>query len=624
MPGSARRDIIREGEIATYHVWTQTAQQRFLLGNDSMDCSLHHNHEHRREWCESLLAYLAKVFAVDIANHNFLDNHFHLMLRTRPDIVAKLSDEEAAFRWALAWPEFDRDHNRWFRIPTDDEIKAVLTNPKKLQLARHGLSSLSWFVGRMKESISREANNEVGAKGHFWSGRFGSRELVDDAAILACSVYVDLNQVRAGMASSLLESKHSAVQSRILQGRMEEAEAAYIMFQSLKESGIEISLDQIQSMYSNCRWIAPVQQTGDLKLVNDAWFSQGNHRQTTWIGPKPCKPQDNSLNNHAAPDEPAVDTTEVDRIPAPLPPGDTTIGESSLPIPGPAQRNAMFSLEDVLNKLGIHVDPRTLCRILEEDHRALRQSPTGDHTACPHSPIDFPEVESTDPAHEKDEAVGNGTGRSANADGSDGESAHRAGKTNAVEIARTSEDTPEQSTQTKEENEKKTKAEPTYEIHNRLFPQLPDRASNSPVIDLPMEQYLKLVLAAADRAMVIRQLKAQGLQVPTEIAEQYAVILRENGINPKAWYATLDAFEHLFCYALGSPKRVEAFAKRAGRRSVHGISACRSLFLAAVQATGVTSELSGEQQADTGPPLVQESPPQLTSLQSTTAVGDSP
>ena len=34
MAGSARRDIIRDGEIATYHVWSQTAQQRFLLGRD--------------------------------------------------------------------------------------------------------------------------------------------------------------------------------------------------------------------------------------------------------------------------------------------------------------------------------------------------------------------------------------------------------------------------------------------------------------------------------------------------------------------------------------------------------------------------------------------------------------
>lgn len=279
----------------------------------------------------------------------------------------------------------------------------------------------------------------------------------------------------------------------------------------------------------------------------------------------------------------------------------------------------MFSLEDVLHKIGIHVDPGTLCRILEEDHRARRQLPTSDCTACPHSPIDFPELESTAPAYGQNEAVGNGMGRPANTEGSDGESAQIAGETNAVEDAESSEDKLEQSKEKKAGKEKKRKAKPTYEIHNRLFPQLPDRASNSPVMDLPMEQYLKLVLAAADRAVVIRRLKEQGLEVPAEIAEQYAAILRENGINPKAWYATLDAFEHLFCYALGSPKSVEAFAKRAGRRSVHGISACRSLFLTAVQATGVTSESSGEQQAGTGPPPVDESPPQLTSPQSTTA-----
>src|SRR5690606_1098673 len=32
----------------------------------------------------------------------------------------------------------------------------------------------------------------------------------------------------------------------------------------------------------------------------------------------------------------------------------------------------------------------------------------------------------------------------------------------------------------------------TYEIHNRLFPKLPLRASNSPILAMPLEQYLRL------------------------------------------------------------------------------------------------------------------------------------
>jgi hypothetical protein len=38
------------------------------------------------------------------------------------------------------------------------------------------------------EKIAREANDEDGCSGRFWAGRFKSVALLDEAAILACSV----------------------------------------------------------------------------------------------------------------------------------------------------------------------------------------------------------------------------------------------------------------------------------------------------------------------------------------------------------------------------------------------------------------------------------------------------
>ena len=76
----------------------------------------------------------------------------------------------------------------------------------KIEPLRSRLSSLSWFMARWKEPIARVCNSEMDTSGHFWEGRFHSRELLDGEAVLTCRFYVDLNQVRAGLADSLLFS----------------------------------------------------------------------------------------------------------------------------------------------------------------------------------------------------------------------------------------------------------------------------------------------------------------------------------------------------------------------------------------------------------------------------------
>jgi hypothetical protein len=55
------------------------------------------------------------------------------------------------------------------------------------------------------EKIARAANSEDGSSGRFWSGRFKSVALLDEAALLACSVYVDLNPIRAGLVATPLD-----------------------------------------------------------------------------------------------------------------------------------------------------------------------------------------------------------------------------------------------------------------------------------------------------------------------------------------------------------------------------------------------------------------------------------
>ena len=163
MPGHARKDIVREGEIGVYHTWSRCVQRAFLCGYDPVTGQ---DFEHRRLWIKTLLEYQASVFVldIDIANYSILSNHQHLIVRTRPDITATWNDEQVAWRWKLAWPS--HEDGQWVREPTDEEIEAILACPKRIPQLRANLASLSWFMARWKEPIAKLANRESNTKGH--------------------------------------------------------------------------------------------------------------------------------------------------------------------------------------------------------------------------------------------------------------------------------------------------------------------------------------------------------------------------------------------------------------------------------------------------------------------------
>jgi hypothetical protein len=209
----ARAEVFAAEEVAIVHVMNRTVRRCFLLGDDPVTGK---NYDHRKAWMEDELQHLALYFGCDLLCYSILSNHFHLILRSRPDVVATWDDAEVARRWMMLCPK-RRTSDRQPAEPTPGELQTILSNPATLREIRTRLSDISWWMRLLCQKIGRWANREDGELGKFWQARYRAVRLLDEAAILACAAYVDLNPIRAALAESIETSPYTSAQQRALE-----------------------------------------------------------------------------------------------------------------------------------------------------------------------------------------------------------------------------------------------------------------------------------------------------------------------------------------------------------------------------------------------------------------------
>jgi len=211
MPAYARKEIVDETVVGIYHCVSRCVRRAFLCGVDRYSGK---NFDHRKAWVRDRLEELAGIFAIDILGFSVMSNHIHVLLRNRPDVAHDWSDEHVARRWYQLHP-WRRNEDGTPAEPEPCELAAIKADPERVALLRRRLASLSWLMGSLCEPIARRANREDRCTGRFWAGRFKSQAIVDEAALLACSMYVDLNPIRACVAETPETSEFTAAFERI-------------------------------------------------------------------------------------------------------------------------------------------------------------------------------------------------------------------------------------------------------------------------------------------------------------------------------------------------------------------------------------------------------------------------
>ncbi|MCL1126495.1 transposase [Shewanella surugensis] len=212
-----RKAIVSIEDTPFYHCVSRCVRRAYLCGIDNYTGQ---SYEHRRNWVESRIIELADVFAIDICAYAVMSNHLHLVLSVDIYEANNWTDLAVIERWHQLFN--GTDVTQKFAKGEMLESHEISLLSRVIAEYRARLSDISWFMRALNEPIARMANKEDQCTGRFWEGRFKCQALLDEAAVLACMAYVDLNPIRSKAAVTPQTSDFTSIQWRIksaLKGR---------------------------------------------------------------------------------------------------------------------------------------------------------------------------------------------------------------------------------------------------------------------------------------------------------------------------------------------------------------------------------------------------------------------
>ena len=216
-----RSELVSPADTPYYHCVCRCVRRAFLCGEDRFTNT---DYSHRKAWVLERLTLLGEVFTIELCAYAVMSNHYHLVVHLNPKKAEQLTDREVAERWArlFTWPIMVGRYLAG-KLETDAEKQVAIDI---IQQWRERLSDISWYMRCLNEHIARKANEEDQCKGRFWEGRFKSQAILDEAGLLACMTYVDLNPLRAGIVDTPEQSADVSIHQRLKQHQQAQQESA--------------------------------------------------------------------------------------------------------------------------------------------------------------------------------------------------------------------------------------------------------------------------------------------------------------------------------------------------------------------------------------------------------------
>jgi REP element-mobilizing transposase RayT len=193
-----------------YHCVSRCVRRTFLCGYDQASRK---NFDHRKQWILDRIKILSSAFAIDVCAYAIMSNHFHLVLHIDNERSQAWTSDEVVARWLTLYSGASVAQRYQAGLPLSQPEQDAMAN--LVEVWRGRLADLSWYMRCLNETIARMANQEDNCTGRFWEGRFRSQALLDEAALVSCMTYVDLNPVRAGMSKTLEQSEFTSIQERL-------------------------------------------------------------------------------------------------------------------------------------------------------------------------------------------------------------------------------------------------------------------------------------------------------------------------------------------------------------------------------------------------------------------------
>ena len=190
---------------AIYHCVSRCVRREFLIG-DAV----------RAAWIVQRLEFLASLFGIEVLEYAIMGNHLHLLLRIRPELTWCWTDAEIAERWLTlrAAGPLGLDVDLEAR-PSQADIDRAVLDPARIDEWRRRLGDLGWFHKELKEPCARLWNAEDDTTGHFWEGRYSAKVALDDVALMAQALYIQLNAVRAGTEGGVGQGERTSIGKRM-------------------------------------------------------------------------------------------------------------------------------------------------------------------------------------------------------------------------------------------------------------------------------------------------------------------------------------------------------------------------------------------------------------------------